>query len=82
MNIPKLHYVPLPHNIRTDFADFTASLSGKIVAQVADTTDKAICEAIIRCADDMGATDLYIIDEEFVKTAILNEIKRRKELTQ
>ena len=82
MNIPKLHYVPLPHNIRTDFNDFTASLTREIVAQVTDTTDKAICEAIIRYADDMGATDLYIIDEEFVKTAILNEIKRRKELTQ
>lgn len=79
MNIPKLHYVPLPHNHITEIQDFQSSITGKISAQVVDTTDKALYEAIIRYADEQGITDLYIIDEEFVKSAIINEIKRRKQ---
>ena len=51
----------------------------KIMAQVIDTTEKAICEAIIRFADEQGMTELYLIDEKFIKSALIHEIERTKE---
>ena len=77
--ISPLQHIHFKDNEIKEFHDFQASIRMKIMAQVADTTDKAICEAIIRYADEQGATDIYLIDEEFVKSAIINEIKRRKE---
>lgn len=50
----------------------------KIVAEVVDKTDTAICNAIINAAREEGVTDLYLIDREFVISAIKNEIARRK----
>lgn len=50
----------------------------KIAAQVADMTDKTIINSIIDFAKREGITDLYLLDSEFVKTALINEAKRRK----
>ena len=50
-----------------------------IIAQIADMTDKVILEAIIEFAISTGVTDLYLLDKEFVKTALEREISRRKE---
>lgn len=50
-----------------------------IVAQIVDMTDKVILEAIIEFAKSEGITDLYLLDKEFIKTALVREIARRKE---
>lgn len=49
-----------------------------IVAQIVDMTDKVILEAVIEFAKSEGITDLYLLDKEFVKTALVREIARRK----
>lgn len=49
-----------------------------IVSQIVDMTDKVILETIIEFAKTAGVTDLYLLDKEFVKTALEREIARRK----
>lgn len=49
-----------------------------IVAQIVDMTDKVILETIIEFAKSEGITDLYLFDKEFIKTALVREIARRK----
>lgn len=49
-----------------------------IVAQIVDMTDKVILEAVIEFAKSKGITDLYLLDKEFIKTALVREIVRRK----
>lgn len=73
-------HIPFSHNNISDIYDTGSYIQKKIMAQVIDTTDKAICDAIMRYADEHCATDLFLIDEKFVKSAIENEICRRKEL--
>ena len=50
-----------------------------IAAQIVDMTDKAVLEAIIEFAKSEGIKDLYLLDKEFVKTALEREVARRKE---
>jgi hypothetical protein len=73
-------HIPFNHNNISELHDYGGSIQKMFMAQVADTLNKVICEAIIRYADEQGATDLFLIDEEFIKSAIINEIQRRKEL--
>lgn len=49
-----------------------------IAASVVKFSDKMIYEAIITFAKEYGFTDIYLMDEEFVITALKNEIERRK----
>jgi hypothetical protein len=63
------------NNIDRDVFSFKAKLG----AYVTDITDRAICNAIIDYATKEGMTDLYLIDEEFIKSAINHEIERRSE---
>ena len=42
-------------------------------------TEKQILNEIVIWAAEHKITTVYLIDEEFVKTALLNEIERRKE---
>ena len=49
-----------------------------IVAQIVDMTDKVILETIIEFAKSEGITDLYLLDKEFIKTALVRETARRK----
>lgn len=49
-----------------------------IVAQIVDMTDNVILETIIEFAKSEGITDLYLLDKEFIKTALVREIARRK----
>lgn len=49
-----------------------------IIAQIVDMTDKVILETIIEFAKSEGVTDLYLLDKEFVKTALEREFARRK----
>lgn len=80
MKIPPMKYIKLPQpEIKPiDFDETVWTLSGRLAAYVTDITDKAICDAIIAYAIKEGFSNLYLIDEEFVKSAITHEIIRRK----
>ena len=54
------------------------SVIATIAAQVADTTDGVIVQAIIKAAADMGITDLYLIDKKFIQEALSERIARAK----
>lgn len=54
----------------------TANL--KLQAKVAKSSDDEIVNAIIDWAKDEGITHLYLIDEDFVRDAIMHEIQLRK----
>ena len=58
--------------------EIATSIIRKMYAYVSNYTDKVCYEAIIKWCREEGYTDLFLIDEEFVKTAIENELKRRK----
>lgn len=77
-----LMHLPLYPNDIIDTHDSVATLHKKIMAQIVDTTDRAICEAIREYAYKQGVTDIYLIDEEFIKSAIMHEVERRKEGTE
>ena len=47
-----------------------------IMAQVADVTDQAIYNAIIKEAQDAGVTDLYLMDKKFVLDALREKLER------
>lgn len=49
----------------------------KVAAKVADLTEKTITQSIIEFAREQGYTDLFLIDENFVKSAIFHEMERR-----
>lgn len=50
-----------------------------IAFQFVNMRDKALVQSIIAFAQQEGITDLYLIDSEFVKTALMREMERRKE---
>ena len=82
ITISPLQHIRFKDNEIKEFQEFQTSMQMKIMAQVVDTTDKAICEAIIRYADEQGMTDLYLIDEAFIKSALIHEIERKKKDTE
>lgn len=57
---------------------FVANMAMKVDTKICDLKDKVICDAIIEYAKEQGITDLFLIDEEFVKSALINEAKRRE----
>ena len=70
LNIPKIELDLLGENP-------SARFQTALMAKVADHQDKVLCDAIIKYATDQGYTDLYLIDEEFIRSAIIHEIERR-----
>lgn len=50
----------------------------KLMAQVIDAADTVVVEAITNAAKEAGVTDLYLIDKEFILSAIHHEMERRK----
>jgi hypothetical protein len=76
---PILH-IPFEFNEKSEFHNFGGCFHKKYMAEVIKTTDRVICDAIQRYACERGITDLFLIDEEFIRSAIDNEIRRRKEL--
>lgn len=46
----------------------------KIVANVLATSDEVIVQACITSAQNAGFTDLYLLDEEFVMTALQRQV--------
>ena len=63
--------------VTNDVGDTTYSITQKISAQVIDMAEKVIVDAIINTAREAGINDLYLIDKEFIITAIKNEMNRR-----
>ena len=81
MKITPINHIKLKNIepiITTDANNFMGKIFGEIHAAVINTENEAICKAIIKYAIEQGYTDLILIDEEFVKAALLNEIARRK----
>ena len=68
------YYEFLDNKINFERSEFTV----RVAAKIADMTDNAIINSIISFAEQEGITDLYLLDEEFVKIALLKEIERRK----
>lgn len=50
----------------------------KVMAKINDLNDKVICDEIIKFAREQGITNLFLMDKEFIKSALTNEIKRRE----
>lgn len=81
--LPSVRYVKLnqpeiKYNLETNSGEFTVALMAKVI----DYEDKALFDAIVKYASEQGFTDLYLIDEKFIKSAIINEIIRRKDNEQ
>lgn len=54
----------------------------KISAVVADTTDKAIVDAIVEMAKSEGIENLYLMDKTFIKTSLEKQMPKKVELTE
>lgn len=62
-----------------DLFNYQASYIEKATAQVVELEDKIICQAIIDAAAEEGYTTVFLIDKEFIISAIKHEIERRKD---
>ena len=47
-----------------------------MIAQVVDTKDQTIVEAVIKAAEEAGVVDLYILDKKFVLDALREKAER------
>ena len=61
-----------------DLFNYQASYIEKAMARVVALEDKIICQAIIDAAEEEGFTTVFLIDKEFIISAIKHEIERRK----
>ena len=75
----KLPQLLLRHfQIKEPEIDFDASkITRRLMAEVTDTTDAVIVEAIRKEAERQGFTDLYLIDCKLVKNVITGATPRR-----
>lgn len=79
MKIPPLRYIKLPPpEINFNLMEHQNTIHFQINAMVADLTDQAVIHAIIKYATAQGLDGICLIDEEFVKSAIIHEIERRE----
>ena len=79
LNVPKIE--PIQHfEFLENIENPMSSILRSVYANIVDMTDKTICEAVIKYAKNQGATDLYILDRDFVKRALINEAKRQQKL--
>lgn len=58
------------------FIDGSFKIEEKIVAQCVEMADEAIVKAVIDCAKENGITQLYLLDKNFVVTALQDAIKK------
>ena len=65
MNEPKINFI-----------DGSLKIREKIVAQCVEMADEAIVKAVIDCAKENGITQLYLLDKDFVVTALQDAIKK------
>ena len=59
-----------------NFIDGSLKIREKIVAQCVEMADEAIVKAVIDCAKENGITQLYLMDKDFVVTALQDAIKK------
>ena len=82
MNTPKVQ--PLQHfqldnlQLLGDGLDSPYKLACSFYAKVMDTADRVIVDAVIEWAKAEGISDLYLLDREFVKAALLEKAERMK----
>ena len=69
---------PSPIFSENENGDVIGSVTNKVLAEVVDTADKAIVDAIIREATVQGVNDIFLIDKEFIMSAIRHELIRRR----
>lgn len=76
---PIIKHFELPDKFKVhlDATGDTYSMVRKFMAKVADAEDKVIEESIIEYAEENHYTDLLLIDEEFVKTALKKQIPKK-----
>lgn len=74
----ELRRADLDANFNNERCDYTCQITKKLVAQVVDMADGVIVNAIIKYATESGATDLFLIDKDFIMSAIKREILYRK----
>lgn len=63
---------------RISFPDFNMQSIHKIMATVADLQDEAIVDAIVRVGKENGISDIFILDKDFVLSALRHEVERRE----
>lgn len=82
LNIPEAQ--PFQHIQLKDLLEFSVEMDGTytlnrhIFTHILDTTNRAVVDAVIEWAKAEGLTDLYLLDREFVKAALLEKIARDK----
>lgn len=59
-----------------ELIDGSVKIKEKIVAQCVEMADEAIVKAVIDCAKENGITQLYLLDKDFVVTALQDAIKK------
>lgn len=65
-----LNHISIPSNLGLDGA------YKKIFAEVIDTTDEVLYNAVVRMCKNMGVTDIYLMDEKFVFDALREKFER------
>lgn len=78
--LPRVRYVKLNQpEVKFDLATNSGEFAVALMAKVIDYENKVLFDAMVKYATEQGFTDLYLIDENFIKSAIIREIERRKE---
>ena len=71
---------PSYHKLTIDGIEVTSyDLHSVFRVKRVDLLDKVIVNAIVNAARENGITDVYLIDKEFILSAIKNELERMKE---
>lgn len=58
------------------------SVVQETIAKIVKKTDEYLYSEILKWAKENGYTDIWLIDEEFIKTAFEREIRRRRKWTK
>lgn len=56
--------------------NYIHTATAKMVAQVVDTQERMLVEAVVRAAEEEGVRDLYILDKKFVFDALREKMER------
>ena len=58
--------------------NFLYSIMERMYVDIVKKEEEVICDRIIKFAEEMGYTRVYLIDRDFIMSAIENEIARRR----
>ena len=77
-----IKYISLPMEEIKEYTgesplDHIYSVVRENVVKIVKKTDDYIYSEILKWAKENGYTDIFLIDEDFIKTAFENELKRR-----